>query len=158
MEDFATFDLTFAVEFVEIPANFATPTANFAKKFGGISHVRYLCSIKDMHQIAIAQVCCYWTPATSNFACGMRQVCFICDSQCVHRFVMAEYQNDNKCVLDSWRMYLMEHRYRLYKMCRNLVAKFAAGVAKFAGISTISTAKFKSEVAKSSTIEVFEIA
>jgi hypothetical protein len=43
-------------------------------------------------------------------------------------------------------------------MCKNLVAKFAAGVAKFARISTNATAKVKFKVAKSSTIDVFEIA
>ena len=52
----------------------------------------------------------------------------------------------------------MEHRYRLCEMCSDLVAKFAAGVVKFAGIYTNSTAKVKGKVAKSSTIEVFEIA
>ena len=52
----------------------------------------------------------------------------------------------------------MEHRYRLCEMCSDLVAKFAAGVAKFAIISTKSTAKVQIKVAKSSTIEVFESA
>ena len=67
------------------------------------------------------------------------------------------YANDNKCVLDIWRMTSMEHRYRLCEMCSDLVAKFAAGVAKkFARISTKSTAKVQIKVAKSSTIEVFE--
>jgi hypothetical protein len=32
VEDFATFHLTFAVAFVEILANFATPAANFATR------------------------------------------------------------------------------------------------------------------------------
>ena len=66
--------------------------------------------------------------------------------------------NDNECVLVVWRMPSMKHRYRLCEMCQNLVAKFAAAVAKFARISTNSTAKVKWKVAKSSTIEVFEIA
>jgi hypothetical protein len=52
VEDFATFDLTFAVEFVEIPANFATPAANFATRFRHISYSRYLCSIKYMRQLS----------------------------------------------------------------------------------------------------------
>ena len=52
MEDFATFHLTFAVDFVEIIANFATPAANFATRSEHISHSRYLCSIEVMRQIS----------------------------------------------------------------------------------------------------------
>ena len=50
MEDFATFHLTFAVEFVDILANFATAAANFATRFWHISQSRYLCFIEDMRQ------------------------------------------------------------------------------------------------------------
>ena len=67
------------------------------------------------------------------------------------------YAYDNKSVLDIWRMFSMEHRYRLCEVCQNLVAKFAVGVANFARISTKSTAKVKRKVAKSSTIDVQEL-
>ena len=40
-------------------------------------------------------------------------------------------------------MSLMELRYRLCEMCQSLVAKFAADIAKFAGISAKCTAKVK---------------
>ena len=57
-------------------------------------------------------------------------------------------------------MSTMEHAYRLREMLANFIAKFATGVAKFARISTNSTAKekVKLKVGKYSTIEVFEIA
>ena len=50
----------------------------------------------------------------------------------------------------------MEYRYRLCEVCPNLAAKFAADVAKFARISTKSTAKIQRKVAKYSTIDVQE--
>ena len=52
----------------------------------------------------------------------------------------------------------MEPRYLPCEMLPNFIAKFAADVAKFARISTKSTAKVQIKVAKSSTVEVFEIA
>ena len=52
----------------------------------------------------------------------------------------------------------MEHAYRPCEMLPNFIAKFAADVAKFARVSTKSTAKVQIKVAKSSTAEVFEIA
>ena len=52
MEDFATFIWTFAVDFVEVLANFATPAANFATRSEHISHSRYMCSIEVMRQIS----------------------------------------------------------------------------------------------------------
>jgi hypothetical protein len=73
-------------------------------------------------------------------------------------FLLWSHTNNNKWVLNIWRLFLVGHRYRLCEMCRNLVAKFAAGVAKFARISTNATAKVKLKVGKSSTIEDFEIA
>ena len=55
-------------------------------------------------------------------------------------------------------MFTMEGRCRSCEMLPNFVAKFAADVAKFARTYTKSTAKVQIKVAKSSTVEVFEIA
>ena len=52
MEDIATFDLTFAEQFVGILANFAKAVANFATGLSDIFHCRYLRFTEISHRKA----------------------------------------------------------------------------------------------------------
>ena len=158
MEDFPTFNLTFAVAFVEILANFATPAANFATRFRHISHSRYLCPTKNKRQIfkthllllvcdhskkvealsvadntdlpqAVRKVTGSWGPITT----------YLCFGNLVHVY-------DGTCIP------AVRDAPKLYRKVCDRRRKICENFHKFQRKSQIE------RVGKSSTIEVFEIA